>query len=226
MFTGFTMETSRFLWDLSFNNERPWFLEHKEQFERCLNQPFKALAAETLEQMRRRFPQLELEDHVSRIYRDARRLFGRGPYKDHLWFTVYTAASGKHGPGFWFEIGPAQYSYGLGFFETTPAAMAVFRRMVDANPARFERLARQTERLPGFRVIGPEYKRPKGDYGEPISHWYNRRYLAIESAHDFGGDVLDRRLPEILTEAFGKLMPLHDFLLEVWFAAREETDHV
>lgn len=27
---------------------------------------------------------------TSRIYRDARRLFGRGPYKDHLWFCVRT----------------------------------------------------------------------------------------------------------------------------------------
>lgn len=33
MFTGFTKQTSEFLWELAFNNERPWFLEHKEQFE-------------------------------------------------------------------------------------------------------------------------------------------------------------------------------------------------
>ena len=26
MFEGFTQETSEFLWELSFNNERPWFL--------------------------------------------------------------------------------------------------------------------------------------------------------------------------------------------------------
>ena len=25
MFEGFTQATSDFLWDLSFNNERPWF---------------------------------------------------------------------------------------------------------------------------------------------------------------------------------------------------------
>ena len=47
MFIRFTKETSDFLWELSFNNERPWFLEHKEQFERCLNEPFKALARES-----------------------------------------------------------------------------------------------------------------------------------------------------------------------------------
>ena len=48
MFEGFTQETSEFLWELSFNNERPWFLAHREQFERCLNRPFRALAQESL----------------------------------------------------------------------------------------------------------------------------------------------------------------------------------
>jgi uncharacterized protein (DUF2461 family) len=37
MFQGFTERTSGFLWDLSFNNERPWFLEHKAEFETVLN---------------------------------------------------------------------------------------------------------------------------------------------------------------------------------------------
>ena len=85
MFQGFSKETGEFLWELSFHNERPWFLEHKEQFERVLNQPFKALAQETAELLQARFPDMQVQCHVSRIYRDARRLFGRGPYKDHLW---------------------------------------------------------------------------------------------------------------------------------------------
>ena len=97
MFEGFTSETSEFLWELSFHNERPWFLAHKEQFERCLNEPFKALAAETTEKMRLRWPQMDFQSHVSRIYRDARRLYGRGPYKDHLWFTVENGATFRRG---------------------------------------------------------------------------------------------------------------------------------
>ena len=89
MFEGFTQETSEFLWELSFNNERPWFLAHREQFERCLNRPFRALAQESLRLLSERCPERDFRMHVSRIYRDARRLFGRGPYKDHLWFTLF-----------------------------------------------------------------------------------------------------------------------------------------
>ncbi len=91
MFNGFTPAAGDFLWELAFNNERVWFNEHKEQFEQTVNEPFKALAAETQALMCSRFPEMDCRLHVSRIYRDARRLFGRGPYKDHLWFSI------KHG---------------------------------------------------------------------------------------------------------------------------------
>ena len=221
MFEGFTKETGEFLWELRFNNERPWFLAHKEQYERCLNRPFRALAQESWRLLSERYPERDFRVHVSRIYRDARRLFGRGPYKDHLWFSLYTSDKNE-GPSFWFEIGAAGYTYGLGFWSMRPALMERFRRAVDANPARFERLARQAEALPGLRLLGEEYKRPKGDRGELLNRWYNRKYLTMEFSGDFGGDLFSPALAQILCGAYGSLMPMHDFLAEVWEAAREE----
>ena len=32
MFSGFSEKTGSFLWELAFNNERPWFLAHKKEF--------------------------------------------------------------------------------------------------------------------------------------------------------------------------------------------------
>lgn len=221
MFEGFTKETGEFLWELRFNNERPWFLAHKEQYERCLNRPFRALAQESWRLLSERYPERDFRVHVSRIYRDARRLFGRGPYKDHLWFSLYTSDKNE-GPSFWFEIGAAGHTYGLGFWSMRPALMERFRRAVDANPARFERLARQAEALPGLRLLGEEYRRPKGDRGELLNRWYNRKYLTMEFSGDFGGDLFSPALAQILCGAYGSLMPMHDFLAEVWEAAREE----
>ena len=221
MFEGFTKETGEFLWELRFNNERPWFLAHKEQYERCLNRPFRALAQESWRLLSERYPERDFRVHVSRIYRDARRLFGRGPYKDHLWFSLYTSDKNE-GPSFWFEIGAAGYTYGLGFWSMRPALMERFRRAVDANPARFERLARQAEALPGLRLLGEEYRRPKGDRGGLLNRWYNRKYLTMEFSGDLGGDLFSPALAQILCGAYGSLMPMHDFLAEVWEAAREE----
>ena len=88
MFQGFSPKASDWFWELIFNNERPWFVAHKEEYIRLLKEPFQALAEDTLAEMRRRYPEREFTLHISRIYRDARRLFGRGPYKDHLWFSI------------------------------------------------------------------------------------------------------------------------------------------
>ena len=221
MFQGFTRETGEFLWELSFHNEKPWFLEHKDQFERCLNRPFRALAGETAERMQARFPDMEIRCHVSRIYRDARRLFGRGPYKDHLWFTLKDGADFREGPCFWFEIGPATYSYGLGCFDVRPSEMALFRQSVDANPARFERLASAIAEKPEYRIIGPLYARPKGNYPEPVRSWYERRQVGAEALKDLGGDAFSPELPRILTEAFAELKPMYDYLLQIHRAAGE-----
>lgn len=219
MFEGFTSQTSDFLWELAFHNERPWFQAHKEQFEQLLNRPFKALAEDTAALMAQRFPRRGFQLHVSRIYRDARRLFGRGPYKDHLWFSLKSDEILLEGPMFWFEIGAADFSYGMGFYSATPAQMAAFRRKVDANPARFERLAKAVMKTPDFKVTGEEYARPKGQRSDVIDRWYNRKRLGIEVSRDFGGDALSSGLPEILVDCYEKLMPMFDFFMEVY---REE----
>lgn len=219
MFEGFTKETGAFLWELAFNNERPWFLAHKEEFEQVLNRPFKSLAADTAALMEQRFPQEELRLHISRIYRDARRLFGRGPYKDHLWFSLKSSEALLEGPTFWFELGAADYSYGMGFYSATASQMAAFRRSVDANPARFERLAAGIEAQREFTLTGDEYARPKGSHNELIDRWYNRRKIGLELSRDFGEELFSPELPAIITEGFAKLMPMYRFFVEFYLAA-------
>ena len=224
MFSGFTQETADFLWGLSFNNERPWFLEHKEQYERCLAAPFKLLAEETTELMRQSFPQRDFQLHSTRIYRDARRLFGRGPYKESLWFSLLGGSSRCETLGFWFEVSAASYSFGVGSFSSTPAEMEAFRTGIDANPARFERIAKYFAARPEYSCYAEEYKRPKGDKGELLNRWYNRKNVGVICTRDFGGVLLTPELPKFLAEEFTKLMPLYDYLYETFnsLAAKSE----
>lgn len=218
MFTGFTKQAGDFMWELAFNNERPWFMEHKAQFEELVNTPMKALAAETAELMRKRCPERELTMHVSRIYRDARRLFGRGPYKDHLWFMIYDETVKNAGPVFFFEFGKGEYGYGMGFYDATSAQMEAFRKMVDANPARFERLAESIEGSE-FTVHGEEYKRKKAERGGVIGKWYNRKRIYVSFYRDFDGTGLEADFPQRLCDAFMRLMPMYDYFTEFYNAA-------
>lgn len=223
MFTGFTKDTADFFWGIAFNNEREWFLPRKELFESCANRPMKELGAACLEIMNARFPKEDFHLHVSRIYRDARRLFGRGPYKDHLWFSIWSGSRAELAPDFWFQIGAAQYEYGMGFPFTTPALMAAVRRAIDANPARFERLAAKIEDGGRFVVGGEEYKRPKGSPEGRAKNWYNRRSLYLTHRADCGSAELTAELPRIITDAYLELMDMYDFLSEAALAAETEA---
>lgn len=208
----FSKDTQNFLWDLKFNNERPWFNEHKEQFERVLNTPFKELGRNTFEQFKKRFPEESYSLHISRIYRDARRLFGRGPYKDHLWFSIKNSSGERNDASFFFEIGPEGWCYGMGVYCPKSEEMEMFRKSIDANPARFERLALDIEKMPEFIVEGEEYKRPKGNYDGVIGKWYNRKYVAAVSYRDFGGELFREDLCLLLADAFEKLNPMYEYL--------------
>ena len=210
-FEGFTLETRDFIWDLAFHNERPWFMEHKEQFLRALKDPFDALGRETLALLSARYPDQPWQMHISRIYRDARRLFGRGPYKDHLWFTIWSGAEKHDNPAFWFEISGAGYEYGVGFFEARPEEMEAYRRFIRENPEPVEKLARRLKRRGELSLIGQEYKRPKGDVGALLNPWYNRKWVGIDAAFDFEGDLLSPELPSILAEQYSFLMPYYEF---------------
>ena len=208
-FSGFTPETSQFLWDLAFHNERPWFQEHREQFLRVLKEPFDALARETLDRMQEAFPEETWQLHVSRIYRDARRLFGRGPYKDHLWFTVWDGVGRHDSPAFWFQISAASWGYGMGYYDASSAQMESYRQYILDHRPEMETLARRLRRQSVFTLEGESFKRPKGDAGELLNPWYNKKWVGILAEHDFGGDLFSPELPRILAEGYAFLLPYY-----------------
>lgn len=213
MFKGFSEQTAAFFWELGFHNERPWFREHRDEFERVLHEPFKALAHDCYDELCRRCPDTDFRVHLSRIYRDARRLFGRGPFHDHLWFTITPVGGSGYGPSFWFEIGAADYSYGLGLWAPTAAAMEAFRRAVAAAPAAFERLIAPLGSMKGFSLHGESFRRPKGDLGEILNPWYNRKYLDFGAERDHDALLFSSELPRRVAADWARLMPMCRFMV-------------
>jgi uncharacterized protein (TIGR02453 family) len=208
----FSEKTGEFLTGLMFNNERGWFEAHREEYEKYLRQPFKECAVRTAELMQERFPEKQLNLHIARIYRDARRLHGRGPYKDHLWFSLKTWDGLLQGPMFWFEIGAVEYSYGMGYYSASAEQMTAYRRAIDADIPAAERMARRLLKQDVFRLDSEPYKRPKGDRGKLLDPWYNTKRVGFICTRDFGGELFGDSLPETLAEGYEFLMPYYDFL--------------
>ena len=78
MFQGFCPETMDFLWGLRLNNNRPWFMEHKQEYQKYLYEPMKLLAQDVFAQFQD-VPSMDYKQ--SRIYKDA-RMHPATPYKE------------------------------------------------------------------------------------------------------------------------------------------------
>lgn len=113
---------------IRFNNERTWFEAHKDIYLTKFYRPMKELGDEIYDFLQEERPDYGLIRKVTRIYRDARRLHGRGPYKDHLWFSVeQPSEQWTAHPTFWFELAPEGWTYGMGYYLPKPLTMAKLR---------------------------------------------------------------------------------------------------
>ena len=212
-FEGYTQETLDFLWGIRFNNERSWFLAHKQDYEAHLLAPTRALGEQVYEALHAAFPKEPFLLKLSRIYRDARRLHGNGPYKDHLWFCVRTGDQDWTGrPTFYFEIAPDYYSYGMGFYWAKANTMACFRRAIDADPLPLTALAERLNAQDTFVLTGQDYARAKGDPGALLRPWYNKRVLDLSCVREHDDLLFSPALTDALVRGFGFLLPYYDYL--------------
>ena len=211
MFEGFSQGAIDFLWGVRLNNNRAWYAEHKQEYLDLLDKPLRALSAQLLEAMNAAYPELGLQQHVSRIYRDARRLYGRGPYKDHLWLVLgRPAGDSDERPALYFEIAPNYYSYGCGFWNMSPATAAKHRARIDNNPAPLAELARRLN-ASKYTLYGEEYKRRKNGGGKLLGEWYNRKNLGISYEDNPAGVLFTPQLSNEILEAFHFLMPFYRY---------------
>lgn len=212
-FQGFSQASVDFLWGIRFNNERTWFLAHKQEYLELVDGPIRALGAEVHREMEEKYPQLGLNLRISRIYRDARRLHGRGPYKDHLWFTLGPPKEpGVSRPALYFEIAPEYFSYGMGYYSASPEVMAALRARIDRDPKTLEKLARKLKGSE-FTLEGREYKRLKGDPGPLLAPWYNRREIALTHDENCEGILFQPQLVQRVVQGFDFLIPYYSYLL-------------
>ena len=212
MFQGYTQETVDFLWGIRFNNERDWFLPRKEIYQKHLLEPTRALAEQVYEGVHAACPHEPLLVKVSRIYRDARRLHGRGPYKDHLWFAIRTGDEDWTGrPTFYFEIGPDYYSYGMGFWCAKADMMSRYRQRIDRHPEELTALVEAFNRQNTFVLAGPDYARSKGQTCELLRPWYQKKSINLSHDQPLDERIFSPELAQDVLAGFLELMPLYRY---------------
>lgn len=212
MFEGFSESTLDFMWGIRLNNNREWFLAHKQEYLDHLYNPFKALGSDVYDLVTEQYPDYGLSLKITRIYRDARRLHGRDPYKDHLWLSLEVPREDWTGdPVFWFELEPSQFSYGMGYYAPRAMTMDKFRKRLDTHPEKFLPLAKKLDKSP-FVLESKTFKRPKkADIDARLFDWYNSRGFSIIHTEPNCDRLYQPAFAKELADAFLFLMPFFEY---------------
>lgn len=204
------------MWSIRFNNEKPWFEAHKQEYLTHFYQPMRALAAEVHGRFVERHGDLGLVSKVSRIYRDARRLHGHGPYKDRLWCSMERPCEVWTGqPVYWFELEPEGYTWGLGYYSAPALTMAKFRARLDREPEAFAALVRAFNRQDRFALSGEDYKRPKGAPTPLLEPWYNKKSFSLICTRPHEAVLFSHDLADQLVEGYESLLPFYQYLMRL-----------
>ncbi len=212
--TTYSEQTVEFLWNLRFNNSREWFQARKADYEALMLRPTKELAGALFEHLRDKYPKHDWNLHISRIYRDARRLYGRGPMNDHLWFTLWADREEGSAPAFWFSFFPEGWDFGMGCWSGGKnTVMERFRAQVKLDPAPAEQLAKKLEKQDVFVLGGDSYKKHRMETTPLLQSWVDKKWLGFQHRGDHGELDLSERLLPFVRDGLDWLMPFYAYFL-------------
>jgi len=133
-------ETFNFLKEISENNNREWFAEHKPRYETAkedvlqfVDQLIPLLAAIDPE-----FPtDTPAKKCLLRIYRDVRFSKNKDPYKSHYGISFKIKGKGIPDPEYYLHIQPGQSFLAAGFWQPEAPVLKKIREEIDYNTSEF-----------------------------------------------------------------------------------------
>jgi len=148
MGTHFSPETMKFLRGLKRNNDRVWFNERKDVYERAVKAPMLAVIGEVNEALAEFAPGLvrPAQKVMLRIYRDTRFSNNKLPYKTQQSAWWGHEGLGKGGSGFYLSVNPEVVTIAAGMYMPDAEQLLAVRRMLLEQHAAFRRATKAAMR--------------------------------------------------------------------------------
>ena len=218
-FAGFPDQQARFFRALARNQNREWFLAHKQEYEHGWAAPLRVLLEEVLTKVARAFPEHALGDpKVFRIFRDVRFARDKSPYKTHVAGYLPLARAERRLPGpvvLYLHLGLDTY-VGAGQWMMDPAQLERYRAAL-LDERRGAELTRILARLAkaGFTVGSHDSlkKVPRGvDPEHPRAELLKRKGLVVEFPGFSRELIVSRALVDWLAKQTRTAAPLVEWL--------------
>ncbi|MHC4648028.1 MAG: DUF2461 domain-containing protein [Planctomycetota bacterium] len=221
-FNGFSPKTLKFLRGLKANNDKAWFEGHRADYEAYVLQPLRDLVTDLGDYMLDIDPYFEItpaiNKTISRIYRDTRFSKDKSPFRSTVWFTFKNQNKDWTTLvcGYFFELAPASYRYGMGFYNAAPAIMSKFREMIDENPKEFAKAISLFDKQKTFVLEGDKYKRIiDKTKPEEIQNWYQRKNMYLVCNRKIDDILFSNKLVDDLIYGFGLIAPFYHYLQRI-----------
>ena len=214
----FSSAAIEFLVENRLQDNREWFKEHKDRYNRDLLEPFIELVNKMAADMLEIDPQLITEPRVdrtlSRIYRDTRFSKDKMLYRDNMWLVFMREKKLYEGlPAFYFDMSPQGFSYGMGYYQASAASMEAIRRLIIAGAPAFLKADKAFRSQGVFVMEGDSYKRSRyPDMPEQQREWLDKKSVSFNHHSDDCDLLFSHNLANTLLEGFRLLAPIYDFL--------------
>jgi uncharacterized protein (TIGR02453 family) len=224
IFEGFSKETFAFLHSLRKHNNKAWFEAHRDDYERQLREPSKALAHAMGAYFREhKMPILgNAKTSLFRINRDIRFSKDKSPYKTHVGLSFPLEGSKKEEwCGYYIGFEPTKTGKGVsvfaggGIYHPMPPHLQRIRALIAAKHKELEKILN----APSFKKLYPDGL--TGESLQRIPHGYDEDHPAAkylkQKSFLFGcdlkdSDLLKESLPELLGAKFKAALPMIEFL--------------
>jgi uncharacterized protein (TIGR02453 family) len=224
-FTAFPQETVQFYRELVANNNRDWFMEHKQDYIDYVQTPAVAFTGTMGSRLKAIAPNIIADlrtngaGSLMRIYRDIRFAKDKTPYKTNLGIIFWEGAGKKtENPGFYFHVTPSDLGLFCGVHTFTKEKLILYRKAVD-NERIGEELSQITSAVmaTGCYIGGDQYKRvPTGfEPDHPRAELLKFKGLHA-SISDLDPELITK--PEFMDytfEQWRKMVPLHHWLVKL-----------
>ncbi|MDQ6831125.1 MAG: DUF2461 domain-containing protein [Gemmatimonadota bacterium] len=209
-----------FLRALERNNEKPWFVAHRDEFEREIKTPLVGLVEEMDARLATVAPELigDPKRSLFRIHRDVRFSRDKSPYHTYgaCWFFhrhLNRGAKGDvahGGAGFYFHFSPKHSSIGGGIWMPPPHTLKVLRERIAEAPEEFASLVTRPalrRRFGALNEVAMLTRPPRGIAPDhPAAKWL--RYKSFTLGRTLTQrEVTSPALADNLIKDFAPLVP-------------------
>ncbi|MGA3089796.1 MAG: TIGR02453 family protein [Terriglobales bacterium] len=209
----FTAELFGFLSRLKRNNNRDWFLAHKDQFETCVRQPALRFLTDFAAPLYEISPHLIADPSPSRgslfrIYRDTRFSFDKRPYKTHVAMRFSHRGKDVRSPGFYLHLERGGCFGACGLWHPDSPTLLKVRTAIVSRPADWNAVSKLLNWDDAGKLIRP----PRGF---PAHHPFaeDLKLRDIGGAVDFtDNQVCSPKFMSLFVAACRKLSPIARFL--------------